>query len=320
MPKVAMKDDGPIKPQKPSRVRKWIMRLLFGVVGLIVLFIGLIALSIWLDGVFGRKATRYTNTTYTGEGGVELNAYITQPPNASGKNPAIIMFHEWWGLNDDITTLADALAGEGYVVLAPDAYRGQTTRWIPRAVWLVTQTDEEQISADMDAGFDYLTSLPNVDAERVGTVGFCFGGRQSFNLAQRQQQDLDAVVSLYGTTYDKRKDLEAFAEDVPLLAIYGEEDQSISADAAREMDVLMDEVGLDHQVSIYPGVGHAFVTDENYDEASAAGDAWAELVNFFAVHLKSAEATIHTSSLARSPFSTTTIANNTPQFMCLISH
>ena len=320
MPKVAMKDNGPIKPIKPSRVRKWVSRLLLGAVGLVAVLIGLVALSIWLDGTFGRKATRYTNTTFTGEGGVELNAYVAQPPDANGDSPAIVMFHEWWGINDDITALADALASEGYVVIAPDAYRGQTTRWIPRAVWLVTQTPEEQVSADMDAAFDYLTSMPNVDSENIGTVGFCFGGRQAFNLGQRQQQDVDAVVSLYGTSYDDTSVLEMFPNDVPLLAIYGEEDGSIPVEGVREMDVLMDEVGLDHEVTIYPGVGHAFVTDENYDEEGAAGEAWDQLVDFFAVHLKSAEATIRTTPLAKSPFAETTVANNTPELLCLISH
>lgn len=318
--KVAMKTDGPVKPPKPSRLRKWLIRLGLGLVGLIVLFVGLVAASIWIDRAIGRGADAYTNVTFTADDGTELVAYLAEPEEMLKDTPAIIMFHEWWGLNRDITTLADALASEGYVVLAPDAYRGETTRWIPSALWLVTQTDEDQIASDMDNAFEYLTGLDNVDTENIGTVGFCFGGRQSFNMAQRQQTDVDAVVSLYGTAYTRARDLDGFNADVPLLGIYGEDDNSISADDVRTMDELMDDAGLDHEVLIYEGVGHAFVTDENYDEPGAASEAWGEIVGFFDEHLKSAESNIRTLPLARSPFESTPIAQATPQFMCLLSH
>jgi carboxymethylenebutenolidase len=231
------------------------------------------------------------------------------------------MFHEWWGLNDDITHLADALAAQGYVVLAPDAYRGKTTRWIPRAVYLVSTTDEGEIAADMDASFSYLANLENVDAKRMGSVGFCFGGRQSLNLAARRGEALAAVVSLYGAAYTDKAPLEALPASVPILGIYGEDDASIPVDDVRIMDNLMSEVGLNHEITIYPGVGHAFVTDENYNEAGAGGDAWNQLTAFFAAELQDAEGRIRPNLLAKQSAETAAASlSDVPNLICLVSH
>lgn len=303
-----------------SKIGRILRRTVLGIVGLVVLLIVFIAASIAIDGIIGRSATDYTNVTYTNADGVELHGYLAQPPNADGDNPAIIMFHEWWGLNQDITNLADALAEQGYVVLAPDAYRGKTTKWIPRAVWLVSTTDEGEIAADMDASFTYLANLDNVDAKRMGSVGFCFGGRQSINLAARRGEALSAVVSLYGTAYTEKEQLEILPTNVPILGIFGEDDASIPVDDVRAMDILMDEVGLNHEISIYPGVGHAFVTDENYDEPGAAGQAWDQLLEFFATELRSDGGGIRPNPLAKQPFETPPSSAKLSQLICLVSH
>ncbi|MGB1253175.1 MAG: dienelactone hydrolase family protein [Candidatus Promineifilaceae bacterium] len=283
MSKVAM----PASKAPRFRFGRIIRRLILGLVSLVVLFVLFLSMSIWFDGVFGRKATEFTNVSYTASDNTEVHAYLSQPENSDGQLPAVVMFHEWWGLNSDIITLADALAAEGYVVLAPDAYRTQTTRWIPRAIWLVTQTDEAQIANDIDAGFDYLIGMDNVDSKRIGSTGFCFGGRQSLNLARRQQEALSAMVSLYGTAHTDTAPLAALPSSVPLLGIFGEDDQSIPADDVRTMDKLMDDVGLDHEITIYPGVGHAFINGENYADANAAsGQAWDQMVAFLGQHLR----------------------------------
>ncbi len=302
-----------------ANIGRFLRRLVLGVAGLILLLVLFIVASIAIDGWIGRSATDYTNVTYTSADGTELHAYLAQPPNSNDSNPAVIMFHEWWGLNDDITHLADALAQQGYVVLAPDAYRGKTTKWIPRAVWLVSTTDEGEIAADMDASFTYLANLGNVDAKRIGSIGFCFGGRQSINLASRRGEGLAAVVSLYGTAYTEKETLEALPTNLPILGIYGADDMGIPVDDVRTMDTLMDEVGLDHEITIYPGVGHAFVTDETYNEEGAAGDAWAQLSAFFAAELGNDEGNFQPTSIANLPFGTS-VSANLPQLICLVSH
>ena len=312
MPTVAM----PTPPTQRSRFGRIVRFLLFALLGLIVALVLFLVLSIWADSVFGRKSTDFTNVSYTAADGTEVHAYLTQPTNNSDPLPAVMMFHEWWGINSDITAMADALAAEGYVVLAPDAYRTKTTRWIPRAIWLVTQTDQEQIAVDIDAGFEYLMQMENVDSNRIGSTGFCFGGRQSLDLARRQQNALTAMVSLYGTAYTDTAPLETLPAAVPLLGIYGEEDQSIAADDVRTMDRLMDEVGLNHEITIYPEVGHAFVNSENYqDSGAASGQAWGQMVAFFGEHLQG-QAAVETPVIRSQNLSKSADSNH---FICLVA-
>ena len=305
-----------LSPSKPaSRIGRILRRTLLGLLGLLIALVLFLVLSVWLDSVFGRSATDFTNITYNAPDGTELHAYLTQPEDGGDNLPAVMMFHEWWGINRDITELADALAAEGYVVLAPDVYRNQTTRWIPRAIWLVTQTDQDQVGADVDAGFEYLANMNNVDAERIGSTGFCFGGRQSLELAKRQRDALTAMVSLYGTAYTDTDPINELPTNMPLLGIYGEDDQSIAADDVRKMDKLMAEAGLNHEITIYPGVGHAFINSENYAEADAAsGQAWDQMVAFLGEHLQAkAEAqmpTVRSQALAKS--------TSNSHFICLI--
>ena len=105
-----------------------------------------------------------------------------------------VLFDKWWGLNEGITVLADALAQEGYVVLAADAYRGQVTSLFPRALWLRLTTPSDQIFADVDAALAHLRGLENVDPSRVASMGFCFGGGQSLQLGMRQSEKLSATI------------------------------------------------------------------------------------------------------------------------------
>ena len=152
---------------------KWLKRILGGLLGLLLLIILIFTAVIPFDVAFGQETDEFTNTTYSGSDGQELIGYLAQPDGA-GPHPAVLLIHEWWGLNEGMTILADALAAEGYVVLAPDAYRGQVTAQLPRALWLRLTTPEEQVHADVDAALAYLMSLDNVDTTRLASMGFCF--------------------------------------------------------------------------------------------------------------------------------------------------
>ncbi|MBE2223341.1 MAG: dienelactone hydrolase family protein, partial [Anaerolineae bacterium] len=94
---------------------------------MVVLFAGIII----FDSLFGTNTAEFTNVTYTDQDGTELIGYLAQP-EGEGPFPGVLLIHEWWGLNEGMTILADALAAEGYVVLAPDAYRGNVTAAFPR--------------------------------------------------------------------------------------------------------------------------------------------------------------------------------------------
>ena len=124
---------------------------------LVVLIVGAAGLIIF-DAATAASSTELTNVTYTDAAGNELVGYLAEP-TTPGPHPAVLLIHEWWGLNEGMIVLADALAEQGYVVLAADAYRGKLTESFLRAIWLVTTTPEAQAASDLDAAV-YNTPCP----------------------------------------------------------------------------------------------------------------------------------------------------------------
>lgn len=231
------------------------------------------------------RAPAQTNVTYRAADGTTLTGYVAVPDSESGPFPAVLMIHEWWGLNQDIASLADALAEEGFVVLAPDAFRGSVAQTPQAARRQVTETPREQIFADLDSAVDYLKSRPDVNLERVGTVGFCFGGTHSMYLGTRRR-DLAAVSTFYGGgPITEADDLGQLGRHGPVLGIFGAQDRSILVSEVEEFEAALESRDADVTVTIYPGVGHAFVGSENYDRGGTAGAAWDQMVAFFKENL-----------------------------------
>lgn len=267
-------------------MKKMITRILTGLLAILILAVAAIAALIGYDAAFPvQRATDFTNITYPGPDGVTLNAYLARPAT-SGAGPAILMVHEFFGINADIIKKADLLAAQGYTVLAVDAYRGRTTRLIPRAIWLVLTTPQEHIRADIDAGYAYLASLAEVDPFRIGAVGFCFGGTQVMHLGTRNP-DLRATVIYYGSgPITDPAALGVMGQNGPVLGIFGEQDQGIPLEEVRGFELAMSARGISNKVSIYPGVGHAFVRYDGLQTPGPALDAWNEMLDFLAGNLK----------------------------------
>lgn len=267
-------------------MKKLLVRFITAILAVLALGVLVVAAVMGYDALFpSQLVTDFTNVTYPGPDGVTLHAYLARPASA-GPSPAVLMVHEFYGINADIIKKADLLAGQGYTVLAVDAYRGRTTRQVPRAIWLVTTTSQANIRADIDAGYGYLSSLEDVDASRIGAVGFCFGGTQVMNMGTRNP-DLRATVIYYGNgPITDPAALGVMGESGPVLGIYGEQDQGIPLEEVNGFELAMSARGISNQVSIYPGVGHAFV---HYDTILAPGpaqDAWNEMLDFLAGNLK----------------------------------
>jgi len=225
-----------------------------------------------------------TNVSFQGPGGVTLHGYLATP-QSSGRLPAVLMIHEWWGLNRDITHLADALAAQGFVVLAADGFRGGLAKDAPGATKLVTQTPGQQISGDLDAALAYLESLPSVDPARVASLGFCFGGTQSMYMGTRDP-GLAAVVILYGPgPIQDAARLGKMKEAGPVLGIFGQEDPNIPTDQVKAFAAALNAAGVPNTVTIYPGVGHAFVKTATYQDGKAAQQAWQQVVDFLRAKL-----------------------------------
>ena len=158
---------------------------------------------------------------------------------------------------------------------------------MPGALWLRLTTPDAQIHADLDSALAYLRTLPQVDPARVASMGFCFGGEQSLQLSLRQPENLAATVLYYGNVVTAPELLRPLADDgQPVLGIFGETDNSIPVAEVQQFRAAMDSLGIENEVTIYPGVGHAFVDDENYDQPGPAGEAWRQAVEFLAEHLQ----------------------------------
>ena len=262
---------------------KWIGRIIGALAGLLLLVVLILVGVMVFDAVFGPQTADFTNVTYTSADGTELIGYLARP-SGEGPFPAVLMLHEWWGLNEGITELADAMAAEGYVVLVPDAYRGKLATQVPRALFLRLTTPNEEIHADLDAGLAYLQALPDVDAARTASLGFCFGGEQSLQISLRQPENLAATIVLYGSLETDPAALQPI-QDQPLLGIFGAEDAQIPVSDVRAFEAALASLGAPATITIYDGVGHAFVQEDNFNQPGAAGEAWQQMVQFLAENI-----------------------------------
>jgi carboxymethylenebutenolidase len=266
------------------KIVRWLLRIALVV---LLLMIAIVGFFIFTDSLGGDSAEQYTNVSYTAEDGTTLRAYVTQPPDSDDTAlPAVIMVHEWWGLNAEIVEMADMLAEEGYVVLAPDTYRGNLASTVPGALFLRISAPRERVDSDMQAAYDYLAADGRVDASRIGVIGFCYGGGVALRHALANGE-IVATVNLYGDTVDDPAGFGALLESgAPVLGIFGAEDQQIPVVEAEAFDAALDAASIPNEVTIYPGVGHAFVNPETIAAGGAAAEAWVQIVAFFEAELR----------------------------------
>lgn len=268
---------------------KILKKVLLGILIVLAAFVVFLAGSVIVDSLAGAgRLDQVTNATLPGaNGGPDVRAYVARP-EGEGPFPAVIMIHEFFGLNESITGKADLLAKEGYLVVAPDTFRGSTTSWIPRAIYQVITTKPENINADLDTVYAWLESQPDVDAARVATAGFCYGGRASLAYSLHNNR-LAATVIFYGSPETDPALLKALPG--PVLGIFGGADQSIPVEDVNAFDAALDEAGIQNEISIYEGQPHAFVEDPQGIQAGGAqGQAWAQMLAFLKANLQGTSA------------------------------
>ena len=264
---------------------KLLKRVLFGILILFAALVVFLAGSILVDSLAdGGRLEGVTNTTIPGAaGGPDIRAYVARPAG-EGSYPAVIMIHEFYGLNESIVSKADLLAEEGYLVIAPDTFRGSTTSWIPRAIYQVITSRPENVNADLDSVYAWLESQPDVDADSIAIAGFCYGGRTSLTYSLHNSR-LASTVIFYGspeTDPNVLKDLPG-----PVLGIFGGADQSIPVDEVNAFEAALVEAGIPHEITIYEGQPHAFVQDaEEIRTGGAQGEAWNQMLAFLDSNLK----------------------------------
>jgi carboxymethylenebutenolidase len=272
--------------RKPSLFRTWLRRVVALFLGFILLLVVIFTSVAVVDALFGNDTADFANTDYVDTQGNRLLGYLAVP-EGPGPHPAVLLIHEWWGLNEGITILADALAKEGYVVLAPDGYRGNVTAAFPRALWLRLITPEEQVENDIDSGLAHLRGLEFVDSERVASMGFCFGGGHSLQLGLRQSENLAMTIMYYGAVVTDPELLRPLTEAQPVLGIFAEEDNTIFPEDVLEFEAALNSLDIENEITIYPEVGHAFLNEDNYDQPGPSGDAWNQTLAFLESNLAS---------------------------------
>jgi carboxymethylenebutenolidase len=212
--------------------------------------------------------------------------HFTFPADMIEPLPAIIVIHEWWGLNDNVRAMAERLAGEGYIVLAVDLYSGATAADPDSARKLMTSVVEDPAIAEENIRQAYTFLTATAGAPAVASLGWCFGGGWSLNAAMLLTEELDAAVIYYGQVTDDEDRLAPI--EAHILGLFGAEDSGISVGSVQNFEAALQRLRKDYEIHIYPGAAHAFAnpTGNNYN-AEAAEDAWLRTVDFLAAKLTS---------------------------------
>lgn len=215
--------------------------------------------------------------------GVRFSGFLAQPV-APGKYPGIVMIHEWWGLNDQVKSMADITAREGYVVLAVDLFKGNVATTIEGAQSNIRNNPNNETIPKMQAAVKYLRNMTNVNNSRIASLGWCYGGGQSFQLGVNE--DLRATVIYYGQVSTDKGDLIKLKE--PVLGIFGAEDTSIPVKNIREFEKILKEQGTKVDIYIYEGAGHGFSNPTNTQafRKEQSVDAWNKTLDFLELNLK----------------------------------
>lgn len=213
------------------------------------------------------------------------SAYLSLPQKGKAPFPALVVIHEWWGLNDHIKHWADRLASDGYAALAVDLYGGRVADNRDSAMAYMKSVDEARAKEVLLAAHVFLKSDPRVKATRRGAIGWCFGGGQSLRLAI-SAPDLDAAVMYYGFPVTDVKELSRIKAH--LLGIFSNKDGAIPPDAVNAFEAALEEADVSHQILRFDA-DHAFANPSSgrYDEASADA-AWRAVREFLEKHVKSA--------------------------------
>jgi carboxymethylenebutenolidase len=227
------------------------------------------------------------------------SGYLVYPSTAATTNatdaalgkklPTVIMIHEYWGLNDNIRSMANTLAKQaGYVVFAVDLFKGKSTQDPNQAMQLIkiARANPQEAISNLKAAVNYVSSLPFVDSSKIASVGWCFGGGQSLQLAlNSDKHPLAATILYYGTPLATDKQ-ELSKIKWPVLGIFGDQDKSIPVEQIQQFKTALDADGITNEIHIYKGLGHAFANPSGPNYApNETTDAWQKTLAFLQKYL-----------------------------------
>ena len=215
--------------------------------------------------------------------GSSASGYLAVP--ASGSGAAVVVLQEWWGLDDHIRSIADRLAQDGFIALAPDLYHGETTEQPDEAQQKMMAMSMDQAEREMAGAVAFLAAHEGNTGTGVGAVGFCLGGALAIWAAATNPEVVAAVTYYYVMPHGK-PDFSQIGG--PVLGHFGTADDFIPVAASEALLVELREAGVEAEFVFYEGAGHAFFNDTNrlgtYD-ADAAARSWERSVDFLREHL-----------------------------------
>lgn len=227
-----------------------------------------------------------TETLILAVNGDDAIAHLARPDDDQ-QHPGLVLVQEVWGIEPHVRELAQRLATEGFVVLVPDLFHGKIATEFEdaRKIAMGMFNNMERALQECQGALDYLKALPYVQPKKLGIMGFCMGGRISYQMASRSA-DLGAVVPWYGGRYDPTPE-EVAKIQAPILAFYGGLDQGIPLEQVHKIEGMLKDAGKAAEIVIYPEAGHAFLNPSHgaYHEASAK-EAWPKAISFLKQHLR----------------------------------
>ncbi|HUA00155.1 MAG TPA: dienelactone hydrolase family protein [Candidatus Aquilonibacter sp.] len=225
-----------------------------------------------------------TETVQIPNGTEGLSGFLATPEKP-GRYPGLVVIHEWWGLTDWVKGETEKLAGQGYVALAVDLYRGKVTNDPEEAHELMRGLPEDRAVSDLKAAFNYLSTRKDVDHGHIGSIGWCMGGGFSLQLAIHEPR-LAACVVNYGALPTDPTDLQQIG--APILGNFGALDRGITPNDVALFQKTMTALGKSVDMKVFDGAGHAFENSTNATayRPEAAADAWTRSVNFLNKSLK----------------------------------
>ena len=222
--------------------------------------------------------------------------YVT--PTGTGKFPAVIVLMEAFGLNNWCKSICNRLAQSGFAAIAPDFYRGNTYEYtnVAGAIGKLKSLNDDAIMSDVGKSLDFLAGKSEVNANGIGVIGFCMGGRYAFLTNAVYPTKIKAAISFYGGGIDATAGNPLGQKSIldrsstmqsPIMLVYGSEDQLIAADEHGRVAAALSKAKKRYILNLFPKAGHGFMSDrrENY-APEAAAEAWMMTTGFFSQNLK----------------------------------
>lgn len=236
----------------------------------------------------------------TADYGMELISYIALPESATNENsvPGILVAPEWWGVVEHPREVTERLAKAGFAAVAMDVYgEGKLTTDAAQANEWMTQmlNDQDKLMDRCRAILDDFADQLPVDGNRLGVVGYCFGGKIALDMA-REGMPVKAVATFHGN-FSPKQPAEKDTFNAKVLVAHGRDDSMVSMDDVESFKAEMDNAGVSYSVDVYDNAKHGF-TNPNADKRAeengvdlgynekAATESWDKMIDFMNKNLK----------------------------------